>query len=288
MFDFDFALILVVLTAISMVLWLVDKFFFAPDRNAALLRLQKRFPEWDKADSDDRKHFMLAVEVDAKQPPVLEYACSFFPVLAIVLVLRSFLVEPFQIPSASMVPTLKVGDFILVNKYTYGLRLPVTGTKIMDLNEPERGDVMVFFPPHDSRYFIKRVIGVPGDRIEVRNKVIYVNGVKAEQVVQEEFLTEDPPYRLLTENLSGVEHEIRIDLRYSRALTPQQIYPNDFSLTVKPGHYFMMGDNRDNSSDSRFWGLVPEENIVGKAFLIWMHWNEFFSVPSFDRVGRIE
>lgn len=288
MLDFDFALILVIVTGVCFVLWLVDKLLFAGKRNAAIAGLRKRFAEFDDPASSDHKHYQLALETEAHQPAIFEYASSFLPVFAVVLVLRSFLFEPFQIPSASMVPTLQVGDFILVNKYTYGLRLPVTGTKIVDISEPARGDVMVFFPPHDSRYFIKRVIGLPGDRVEVRNKLVFVNGEEASQQVQQEFLAADPPYRLIQEDLGGVEHDIRLDLRYSRALTPMQIYPNDFSLTVKEGHYFMMGDNRDHSSDSRFWGLVPEKNIVGKAFFIWMHWNEFLSIPGFDRFGSIE
>ena len=211
---------------------------------------------------------------------MVEYAKSFFPVLLVVFVLRSFLVEPFQIPSSSMVPTLEVGDYILVNKYTYGIRLPVIRTKVLALNEPKRGDVMVFFPPHmNETYYIKRVIGLPGDTITYRNKRLAVNGVPLE----EESLAVLPDgasrYRVGLESLGEARHLVQVnEARPAR----------DFSVKVKPGHYFMMGDNRDNSSDSRIWGQVPEKDIVGKAFAIWMHWDSLLSVPSFSRVGLIE
>ena len=161
--DIDFSLVLVLATAAAFVLWLIDRLLFLPRRRRTELALQSKFPAWQQQGSEDETRYAASLESTAKQPALFEYATSFLPVLAIVLVLRSFLVEPFQIPSASMVPTLEVGDFILVNKFAYGLRLPVTGTKLVDLGEPQRGDVMVFFPPNDKRYFIKRVIGVPGD-----------------------------------------------------------------------------------------------------------------------------
>ena len=211
----------------------------------------------------------------------MEYARSFFPVLAVVLVLRSFLYEPFQIPSSSMVPTLEVGDYILVNKFSYGLRLPVTRTKILDVGEPERGDVMVFFPPHQNdTYYIKRVIGVPGDRVTYRNKQLTVNG----SPVPQDWLAELPSGRFMIKMGREVlpdsdGHLMQIDNRRG---------PRNFSVVVKPGHYFMMGDNRDNSSDSRVWGQVPERDIVGKAVAIWMHWEEYLSVPSFGRAGAID
>jgi signal peptidase I len=202
------------------------------------------------------------------------------PVLGLVLVLRSFVVEPFQIPSSSMVPTLKVGDFILVNKWTYGIRLPVVRTKIIELNSPERGDVMVFFPPHEERYFIKRVVGLPGDEIHVLNGVLYINGDKMTQKV---LVDEEPAPRsvVMTEDLTGVEHAMQ------KRLSPTRLSQN-FTAVVPEGHYFMMGDNRDNSSDSRVWGPVPEERIVGKAFARWMFWNQFLSLPSFERAGKIQ
>jgi signal peptidase I len=210
----------------------------------------------------------------------VEYSRSFFPVLFIVFVLRSFLVEPFQIPSSSMVPTLLVGDYILVNKFTYGIRLPVVRTKVFEMNEPRRGDVMVFFPPHlNDTYFIKRVVGLPGDRIRYIDKKLYINGEEVSQELLAQLPPSRPRYRLKAEQLGESPHEVQNDMLRRN---------DDFSLTVKPGHYFMMGDNRDNSSDSRVWGQVPERDIVGKAFAIWMHWDSFFSMPSFQRVGSIQ
>ncbi|MEH6550208.1 MAG: signal peptidase I [Pseudomonadales bacterium] len=247
--DIDFALVLVILVGLCFVIWLADVLFL-------------------------RKRRLGEPGI------VVEYANSFLPVLAIVLVLRSFLIEPFQIPSSSMVPTLQVGDFILVNKFSYGLRLPVVGTTIVPIGEPQRGDVMVFYPPHKPMYYIKRVIGLPGDKIDVVDKVLYINGERADQTLLATLPVRNPEYQLFEENLAGVEH-----------LAHKGMYPtriDNLSVEVKPGHYFMMGDNRDNSSDSRIWGQVPEENIVGKAFAIWMHWENFFSIPSFDRLGSIQ
>ena len=211
---------------------------------------------------------------------LVEYAKSFFPVLFVVFVLRSFLIDPFQIPSSSMVPTLEVGDYILVNKYTYGIRLPVVRTKVMALNEPQRGDVMVFFPPHmNDTYFIKRVIGLPGDEVRYENKRLFVNGEEVRQQLLAQLPPSRPRFRLSQESLGGVDHEIRTDMMRAN---------DNFAVTVRAGHYFMMGDNRDNSSDSRVWGQVPEGDIVGKAFAIWMHWDSFFSLPSFSRAGAIQ
>jgi signal peptidase I len=243
--------------------------------------LAEQFPGYDQAGSKASKAFAEACDREASEPAVVEYARSFFPVLAVVLVLRSFLYEPFQIPSSSMVPTLEVGDYILVNKFSYGLRLPVTRTKILDVGEPERGDVMVFFPPHQNdTYYIKRVIGIPGDRVAYRNKQLLVNG----EPVPQEWLAEFPSGRYTVkmgrEALPGTDgHLMQVDNRRG---------PRNFSVVVQPDHYFMMGDNRDNSSDSRVWGQVPERDIVGKAVAIWMHWEEFLSVPSFGRAGAID
>ena len=214
-------------------------------------------------------------------PAWIEYPKSFFPVLLVVFLLRSFLVEPFTIPSGSMRPTLLEGDYILVNKYAYGLRLPVTRTKIMDVGEPERGDVMVFFPPHQNdTYYIKRVIGKPGDRIAYRDKQLFVNGER----VPQEWLAELPTGRFTVkmgrEELPGTDGYLM--------QTDDRRGARNFSVVVQPGHYFMMGDNRDNSSDSRVWGQVPERDIVGKAVSIWMHWETWLSVPSFSRAGAID
>jgi signal peptidase I len=175
---------------------------------------------------------------------------------------------------------LQVGDYILVNKFTYGLRLPVARTKVIDIGEPQRGDVMVFFPPHQNKtYFIKRVVGIPGDVIEYKNKQLWVNGEVLELEFVDVVIERGRPYHLLSEILtSGETRNVQLD-----PLRPVR----DFREVVQPGHYFMMGDNRDNSSDSRVWGQVPEEDIVGKAFAIWMHWESVLSTPSFDRVGGI-
>ena len=279
-YTIDFPLILVVLVAGTGLLWLLDRLFLAPGRRAVMDSLREQYPRWNTSGSSDEGNYYREVHDKAAEPVVVEYARSFFPVLLVVFILRSFLVEPFQIPSSSMVPTLEVGDYILVNKYTYGIRLPVIRTKVLALNEPERGDVMVFFPPHmNDTYFIKRVIGLPGDTVTYRNKRLSVNGQEIELADTDRAEPEGPRYQLAEETLGKARHLIQVDrARPSR----------DFTLQVKPGHYFMMGDNRDNSSDSRIWGQVPEKDIVGKAFAIWMHWDKFLSIPSFDRVGAIE
>lgn len=274
----DFPLILVGLVFVSGLLWLLDALILAPGRKRIIGDLQSQYPQWDSEGSADAGKYQVKVSENAREPVAVEYAKSFFPVLFIVFVLRSFLVEPFQIPSSSMVPTLLVGDYILVNKFTYGIRLPVIRTKVLDINEPERGDVMVFFPPHmNDTYFIKRVIGLPGDTVSYRNKQVYVNG---EELAREP--ADDPGldlrYRIDEELIGGDEHLMQVD-----RLRPAP----DFTVVVKPGHYFMMGDNRDNSSDSRVWGQVPEKDIVGRAFAIWMHWDSFLSIPSFSRAGLI-
>ena len=223
------------------------------------------------------------------EPLLVEYAKSFFPVLFIVFFLRSFLVEPYQIPSGSMIPTLEIGDFILVNKYAYGVRLPVLGTKVIDVGEPARGEVMVFVPQHSSDYFIKRVIGLPGDEISYKNKTLYINGERLSYTFEREFERPMPPdgrrvaVREYTEQLGDVAHPV---WRYPWLEAPE-------SWQVPQDHYFMMGDNRGASFDSRGWGtiqpefaFVPESNIVGRAFRIWMHMPGW-SIPSFERNQEI-
>jgi signal peptidase I len=229
----------------------------------------------------------------ARQPWWVEYSVSFFPVILIVFLLRSFLVEPFKIPSSSMVPTLLVGDFILVNKFTYGIRLPVANKKIVPLGEPQRGDVMVFRYPEDpSLDYIKRVVGVPGDRIEYRNKRLSVNGQPVPLRQVDDYLSKERMQfsRRYVETLNGVDHEILLEDDAPAFVPPSRAYPhaqncnynmNGLACTVPPGHYFMMGDNRDNSSDSRVWGFVPDENIVGRAFFIWLNLNELGRFGSF-------
>ena len=222
---------------------------------------------------------------DEKNEPILvEYARSFFPIVLIVLLLRSFIAEPFRIPSGSMMPTLLVGDFILVNKFTYGIRLPVINKKIIELNEPRRGDIVVFRYPKDPTVdYIKRIIGLPGDKVVYSNKKLTINDLPVQQVSlgryqglgqgEEMSGAED-----LLENLTGVEHRILI-----RNGTPTV----EFVYIVPEENYFAMGDNRDNSNDSRYWGPVPEANLVGKAFFIWMSWDWQNKGIGFDRIGTV-
>jgi signal peptidase I len=261
--NLDFPLILLTLTAVTGLIWLLDILVLRPRRQT------RAYPE-GTIESEEQG--------TAGEPYLVELSRSFFPVLAIVLVLRSFLVEPFQIPSGSMLPTLEVGDFILVNKYSYGLRFPVVGTKILDVGQPERGDVMVFkYPIDGDTNYIKRVIGLPGDHIRYRDKTLYING----EEVESRFIAALPPVELYQETLGDVTHQL--------FLTSGKRDPRAEGEWVVPaGHYFVMGDNRDNSNDSRYWGFVPEELIVGEAFAIWMHWESLTSLPSFDRVGAIE
>jgi signal peptidase I len=224
----------------------------------------------------------------SKDPWWVEYSASFFPVILVVFLLRSFLFEPFKIPSGSMIPTLLIGDFILVNKFTYGIRLPILNKKIIDINTPQRGDVMVFRWPEDpSLDYIKRVVGLPGDRIVYENKRLSVNGVEVTQKQMDDYLSRERMQfsKRFSENLDGREHTILVDQDapaiHSYPYTPSFPHAENckysatgVQCTVPTGHYFMMGDNRDNSSDSRVWGFVPEANIVGKAFFIWLNLNE--------------
>ena len=281
----NFPLLLVIAVAVCGLLALLDLVFLAPRRRKAIANYQATVPTAD----------MQVIEKLNKEPLLVEYGKSFFPVLFIVLVLRSFLVEPFQIPSGSMKPTLDVGDFILVNKFSYGIRLPVVDTKIIEVGDPQRGDVMVFRYPSDPTVnYIKRVVGLPGDKIRyTSDKQLYVNGQRvAEQLVGAEPGTLGSA-ELYKEKLGEVEHMIRKEMSRYRA-------PPDNEWTVPAGHYFMMGDNRDNSNDSRYWddpnipkdelGMVPDKNIVGKAFAVWMSWPEpkMSHLPNFSRVGLIK
>jgi signal peptidase I len=280
----NFPLLLVIAVLVSGALALVDLVFLAPRRRKAIARYEAQVAEPDES----------VLENLNKEPVLVEYGKSFFPVLAIVLVLRSFLVEPFQIPSGSMKPTLEVGDFILVNKFAYGIRLPVLDTKIIEVGDPQRGDVMVFRYPSDPNVnYIKRVVGLPGDKVRYTlGKHLFIN----DQPVTEQFIGEEPGTLgsavLYREKLGDVEHLIRKEMARNR------MEPGN-EWTVPAGHYFMMGDNRDNSNDSRYWndssipkellGMVPDRNIVGKAFAVWMSWPspKLQSWPNLSRVGLI-
>lgn len=213
---------------------------------------------------------------------LIEYARSFFPILLLVLLLRSFLAEPFRIPSGSEKPELLIGDFIVANKFSYGIRLPVVHKKIISIGEPKRGDIVVFLWPRDpSTYFIKRVIGLPGDVISYKDKVLTINGQLAPQTLlgkqtDQDGANEKWPVLLKRENLLSVQHDIY--------LRPDQ-FATDFSVYVPPGNYFVMGDNRDNSLDSRYWGFVPEKDLIGKAMWVFFSWDNEQHRVRWNRLG---
>lgn len=270
--DIDFPLILMVLTVFTGLVTLADKFIFLPKRLANIDRI-----DGEGGDKED-------LELAAKEPMWIEQSRSFFPVLIVVFVLRSFVAEPFQIPSGSMESTLIKGDFILVSKFHYGLRMPVFRNLLVANNEPQRGDVMVFFPPHDKRYFIKRVIGLPGDHVVYKGGELIINGEPQSIKVVSAEPKHRPVKYLLEETLDAGAHEVQ--------WTPGANIGPEGEWDVPEGHYFMMGDNRGRSSDSRLWrnpatgepmSFVPEENIVGKAEAVWLHWDDFASWPSFSR-----
>jgi signal peptidase I len=294
----NFSLLLFILTLVTMAYWLAERFHFAPARARAARTLEEqdqvRRDELakkgiDKVDGD----IAQARDSLLMQPWWLDWTAGLFPVILIVFLLRSFLFEPFKIPTGSMVPTLLVGDLILVNKYHYGIRLPVINKKIVHLNDPQRGDVMVFrYPLNPSVDFIKRVVGVPGDEITYANQRLYVNGKLMETSALPEFYDDESTryFKQFSEKLGPVEHKILVDLQRPSAVHPSDAFPyrencryspEGVSCKVPPGHYFMMGDNRDNSEDSRYWGFVPDENIVGKAFFVWMNFGNLRRIGSF-------
>jgi signal peptidase I len=248
MVHFDFEFVLVAAVVISGLIWLFDSLLLAKRRTAG------------------------AGGTTPPEPVLVEYAKSFFPVLLVVMLLRSFLFEPFRIPSGSMMPSLLVGDFILVNKYTYGLRLPVIHTRVTEGSNPARGDVAVFrFPDNESLDFIKRVIGLPGDHVSYYNRRLMVNG----DPLPVEFKQVYGGQGSAAENMAGGEvfSETLDGASYTMMTDPNVKFSANGELIVPEGHYFVMGDNRDHSNDSRFWGFVPEANLVGKAVTVWMHWD---------------
>lgn len=270
--DFDFNLILVPATLIFFIIWLLDKLV------------------WKQR----------ATKGQGNENLVIGWAYDFWPVLAIVLVVRSFIVEPFNIPSESMVPTLQTGDFILVNKYSYGVRLPIANHKILDSGEPQRGEVAVFrYPLQPSINYIKRVVGLPGDHIIYDQGNLMINGKVIAKNAQPDL--GNPEYEKFYQEILGTHaHQIReLNGANSAAIAPfinselneQGKYASTngqhWEVKVPQGHYFMMGDNRDQSADSRFWGFVPEQNLSGRAFYVWMHKQPGFHLPSFARNAKI-
>ena len=297
----NFALLLLLATVVTGIYWVAEKLVFLPRRRQAAEALEqsqvKRRAELaqmgirpDETDIAPAKARLLM------QPWWLDWTAGLFPVIAVVFVLRSFLFEPFKIPSGSMIPTLLINDLILVNKFHYGVRLPVVGTKVISNHEPQRGDVMVFrYPPKPSLDYIKRIVGLPGDEVAYLNKRLTINGQPVAQQPLPDFFDEDAlryakqfeestadgqrKWRILIEPerpafIPGAEdHKFRDQCRYST---------EGVVCKVPPGHYFMLGDNRDNSLDSRYWGFVPEENIVGKAFFVWMNFGNLKRIGAFE------
>lgn len=279
--NINLPLILSLAVFITGLIWLFDIMVLARPRREKLAAVERQFQQIEVSQQHKNEAYQTAKTAAGQEPFLVEYAKSFFPVLFVVFFLRSFLVEPFQIPSGSMVPTLEVGDFILVNKFAYGLRIPVVNKTFIPVSSPKRGDVMVFFPPHNPKtYFIKRVIGLPGDEISYINHVLTINGEVVPETLLAKLPVGAPELRVVTETIDGKEVTIY-----------KHLIPGYLSVRgawkVPQGHYFMMGDNRDNSADSRDWGFVSEDAIVGKAFAVWMHWEHFLSIPSFDHVGVI-
>ncbi len=264
--NFDFSALLVFLTFLSGIIWLFDSLFLARARNTYIET---------EAEGNNKT---------IPEPWPVEYARSFFPIFLIVLILRSFIVEPFRIPSASMMPTLLIGDFILVNKYDYGIRLPVLNDKIYENKTPARGDIVVFRYPEDPKIpFIKRVVGLPGDHIAYFDKTLYINGtaIDEDDKGQYEAYGSGLPMQgslLKMEKLGDVNHEILENPR-RRSFNVETVIPK--------GQYFVLGDNRDNSKDSRFWGFVPDENLIGRAFMIWMNWDGKNGGIEWKRIGTM-
>ncbi|MCI0664724.1 MAG: signal peptidase I [Acidobacteria bacterium] len=269
--NFDFATILVLLVGISGLIWLLDAVIFSRKRKARLATLG---PDVEEEEAESIR----------KPSLIVDYARSFFPIFLIVLVLRSFLVEPFKIPSGSMMPTLLIGDFILVNKFDYGIRLPAVNKKIFDVGEPNRGDVVVFRYPEDpSIPYIKRVVGIPGDVIAYKDKQLFVNNQPIDQ-------RDVSIYHGVGAGIgfTGASKRIEVlgDVEHDILVMPERYSKEAEERVIPEGHYFVLGDNRDNSKDSRFWGTVPDENLIGRAFMIWMNWDSKNGGIDWGRIGN--
>lgn len=297
--DGNFALLLFVATVVTGAYWLAERFYFLPGRQRAVAALQTQTEQRRQQlgqlgitqvddNSTETKRKILA------QPWWLDWTAGLFPVIAAVFFLRSFLFEPFKIPSGSMIPTLHIGDLILVNKFHYGLRLPVLGTKITAGTPPQRGEVMVFhFPPKPNLDYIKRVVGLPGDEVAYLNKRLTINGEEIKTAPVPEFFDDEVMryFKQYQEVLGSHTHKLLLD-DDRPAFVPGAddfVFKQNCRYSVEgvvckvpAGHYFMMGDNRDNSLDSRYWGFVPEQNIVGQAFFVWMNFGSLKRIGSFD------
>ncbi len=295
----NFSLLLFVMTVVTLGYWLAERLRFAPARAAAADTLASQDAQRradlarmgiEKVDGDVE----LARQKVLEQPWWLDWTAGLFPVILIVFLLRSFLFEPFKIPSGSMIPTLLVGDLILVNKFHYGIRLPVLNTKIVPNNEPKHGDVIVFRYPVDPRIdYIKRVVGLPGDEVSYQNQRLSINGKPVDLKALGDYYDEDSMRYAprFAEKLGSIEHDLLVQPTGSSAFRPLESFQRfrdqcrysaeGVTCKVPAGHYFVMGDNRDNSQDSRFWGFVPDENIVGRAFFVWMNFGNLRRIGSF-------
>ncbi|MEO8859069.1 MAG: signal peptidase I [Burkholderiaceae bacterium] len=294
----NFALLLFLATVVTGLYWLAERFVFLPRREREATQLvesaERRRAELDKMGlRQEESDLVLARAQVLRQPWWLDWTAGLFPVILAVFLLRSFLFEPFKIPSGSMIPTLLVGDLILVNKFEYGLRLPVINTKVTQGSSPQRGDVMVFrYPPKPSIDYIKRVVGLPGDEVAYLNKRLTINGQVIPTRPVQEFFDEDSMryIKQFEEKLGGKTHRMLNEDDRPAFVPGVENFPNKencrYSVEgvvckVPPGEYFMMGDNRDNSLDSRYWGFVPDKNIVGQAVFVWMNFS------SLKRIGPI-
>ena len=307
----SFPAILLLLTVFTGAMWLLDRFKFAPKRQAAAEAACGQFDANSAhslraagGESEVLKARNTLREQHLKMPVWLDYTAGFFTVILAVFMLRSFVAEPFRIPSASMMPTLQAGDLILVNKFTWGLRMPVFNNTLLEVNKPQRGEVIVFRYPKDEKLdYIKRVIALPGDTIEYNNKVLSLNGKAIDIKPLPDLLDADgsasgAPASYVTmqteflprENAAPYAHNLLITPGRSSTVSGGRLHshkdactylPDGIRCTVPAGHYFVMGDNRDNSEDSRYWGFVPDRNIVGKAFFIWMNFSSLSRIGSF-------
>lgn len=289
----DFSLILFILLVVTGVVWFWDRYALAAKRRQRAEDAVANLPHVPGLTAEQQQE--LKDEARTKAGAMswwVEYGVSFFPVILFVFVLRSFIFEPFRIPSGSMLPTLQSGDFILVNKFQYGVRIPVINKKLIPLGDPKAGDVLVFrYPVDTSIDYIKRVVGVPGDTIRYESKQLYINDKRIDLAPSGQYFEPDRHHYVAkyTEQLGDTSHDILLNTQQSQDFMPISRFPYlencDYArqamrCVVPEGHYFVMGDNRDNSLDSRYWGFVPDENVVGRAFFIWMN----FSEPG--RIGR--